>query len=91
MVVKELESKIKEYREYKRLIEETKILADSIAEELKGVMENANESTMIVGEYKMHYIDVVRKDLDKKRLEAEHKALYDAYLKESTYKRFTVT
>ncbi|MCL2405086.1 MAG: hypothetical protein FWC92_06025 [Defluviitaleaceae bacterium] len=89
--MKELESKIKEYREYKRLIEETKILADSIAEELKGVMENANESTMIVGEYKMHYIDVVRKDLDKKRLEAEHKALYDAYLKESTYKRFTVT
>jgi len=89
--MKELESKIKEYREYKRLIEETKKLADDIAEELKAVMEGTGESSMIVGEYKMHYIDIVRKDLDKKRLEAEHKALHDAYLKETTYKRFSVT
>ena len=89
--MKELESKIREYREYKRLIEETKILADSIADELKEVMENTEESTMIVGEYKMHYVDVVRKDLDKKRLESEHKALYDAYLKETMHKRFSVT
>ena len=89
--MKELELKIKEYREYKRLIEETKKLADDIAEELKEVMENAGECTMIIGEYKMHYVDVVRKDLDKKRLEAEHKALYDAYLKETVYKRFSVT
>jgi len=89
--MKELELKIKEYREYKRLTEETKKLADSIAEELKKVLEDSGENTMIVGEYKMNYTDVVRKDLDKKRLETEHKALYDAYLKESTYKRFSVT
>ena len=89
--MKELEAKIKEYREYKRLIDETKKVADAIADELKAVMEESGESTMIVGEYKLHYVDVVRKDLDKKRLEAEHAALYTAYLKETTYKRFSVT
>ena len=72
-------------------MEETKKLADDIAEELKKVIAESGESTMIIGEYKLNYTDVVRKDLDKKRLEAEHKALYDAYLKESVYKRFSVT
>lgn len=87
----EIEAKIREYREYKRIIDESKKLADSIADELKEVMEKAGESTMIVGEYKMHYADVVRNDLDKKRLEAEHAALYAAYLKETTHKRFSIT
>jgi len=89
--MKDLESKIKEYREYKRLMDETKILADSLADELKEIMEKSGESTMIVGEYKMQYVDVVRRDLDKKRLETEHAALYAAYLRESSYKRFSVT
>ena len=87
----DIESKIKEYREYKRIIDESKKLADIIADELKAVMEKAGVSTMIVGEYKLHYSDVVRKDLDKKRLEAEHAALYAAYLKETAHKRFSVT
>ena len=87
----EIESKIKEYREYKRLIDEMQKLAGDIADELKELMEKSGESTMIVGEYKMNYVDVVRKDLDKKRLESEHAALYAAYLKETTYKRFSVT
>ena len=89
--MKELEAKIREYREYKRLIDETQKLANEIADELKEIMEKSGESTMLAGEYKMHYVDVVRKDLDKKRLEAEHAALYNAYLKETVYKRFSVT
>ena len=89
--MEDLEAKIKEYRNYKRMIDETKKLSDNIAEELKAYMESSGQSTMIIGEYKMHYVDVTRKDLDKKRLEAEHKSLYNAYLKETTHKRFSVT
>jgi len=89
--MKELEAKIREYREYKRLIDETKKLTDGLANELKDVMEASGESVMIVGEYKMQYVDVVRKDLDKKRLEVEHKALHDAYLRDTVFKRFSVT
>jgi len=89
--MKEIEAKIKEYREYKRLIDETQKLAANIADELKDFMEKSGEISMVVGEYKMHYSDVTRKELDKKRLEAEHKALHDAYLKETTHKRFSVT
>jgi predicted phage-related endonuclease len=86
----EMETKIREYREMKRLAEEAQAAADSLADEIKAAMTEAGESKMIVGEYKLSYTDCVRRDIDKKRLEAEHKALYDAYLKESTYKRFSV-
>ena len=86
-----MEARIKEYREYKRMAEEMQNMADSIADELKAAMMDAGRDQMIVGEYKLSYTDCTRKDIDKKRLEAEHKALYDAYLKETAYKRFLVS
>ena len=85
-----LESKIREYREYARMIEEMEAIKNTIADELKTAMSEAGQDKMIIGEYKLSYTDCTRKDIDKKRLETEHKALYDAYLKETTYKRFSV-
>lgn len=86
----DIESKIKEYREYKRMIEEMQKLVDNIADELKSFMEESGESKVIIGEYKMSYTDCVRKDIDKKRLEAEQADIYAAYLKETSYKRFYI-
>ena len=86
----ELTDKIREYRECKRMIEELESLAESIADDLKAVMSAANETKMIVGEYKLSYIDCIRKDIDKKALQAAHADIYAAYLRESTYKRFSV-
>jgi predicted phage-related endonuclease len=85
-----LETKIREYRELKRMAEEAQAMADAIADELKAAMTEAGESKVTVGEYKLSYIDCARRDIDKKRLESEHKAIYDAYLKEVIYKRFAV-
>ena len=85
-----LEQKIKEYREYKNMIEELEALKESLADEIKATMTAAGQDKMVVGEYKLSYTDCKRSDIDKKRLKAEHGALYDAYLKEITYKRFSV-
>jgi len=85
-----LQEKIKEYREYARMIDELEALKDAIADELKAAMTEAGESKMIVGEYKMSYTEHTRKDIDKKRLEAERADIYAAYMKETTYKRFAV-
>jgi predicted phage-related endonuclease len=86
----DLESKIREYREMKRLAEEAQAAADSIADELKAEMNAQGTSKLIVGEYKLSYSTVTRKDIDKKRLEAERADIYSAYLKETSYKRFAV-
>jgi len=84
-----LTERIREYREYKRMIEEMQALADSIADELKAAMTDAGESKMIVGEYKLSYTEAKRETLDKKRLEADLGDLTD-YTKVTTYKRFAV-
>ena len=85
-----LQDKIREYREYARMIEEMEALKDAIADELKTAMTEAGQDKMIVGEYKLSYTDCTRKDIDKKRLEAEHGDIYAAYMKETTYKRFSI-
>jgi len=86
----ELLEKAREYREYKRLIEEMTAIADAIADELKSHMTEANESKLVIGEYKLSYTDCKRTDIDKKALAADHADIYSAYLRESTYKRFSV-
>jgi len=85
-----LEAKIREYREYARMIEEMESIKSAIGDELKAIMNESGESKMIVGEYKLSYTDCTRKDLDKKRLESDHADIYAAYIKETTYKRFQV-
>ena len=85
-----LESRISEYREMKRLAEEAQAVADAIADELKAAMIEAGESKMIVGQYKLSYTDVTRTDIDKKALQADYADIYAAYIKETSYKRFLV-
>jgi len=84
-----LEAKIKEYREMKRLAEEAQAAADSLADEIKAAMNEAGESKMIVGEYKLSYTEAKRETLDKKRLEADLGSLAE-YTKTTHYKVFKV-
>ncbi len=85
----EMTSKVKEYRELKRMAEEAAAAADSIADEIKAAMSAAGESKLIVGEYKLTFTDAKRETLDKKRLEADLGDL-SAYTRVTTYKRFSV-
>jgi len=91
MSQQDLTLKIREYREYHRMIEEMQAIKEAIADELKSYMNDAGESKMIIGEYKLSYTEVKRVDIDKKRLQAEHAELYEAYLKETAYMRFLVS
>ena len=84
-----VEAKCKEYREYKRLIEELEALKDAIADELKAVMTEAGQDKMIVGEYKLSFTDAKRETLIREKLEADLGDL-SAYTKTSTYKIFKV-
>ncbi len=85
----DMESKIREYREYKRMIEELESITAAIADELKAAMMEAGKDTMIVDEYKLSYTDTTRSTLDRKRLEADLGDLSE-YTKITTYKTFRV-
>ena len=84
-----LQEKIREYRELKRMAEEAQAMADAIADEIKAAMTEAGESKMVVGEYKLSYTEAKRETLDKKRLEADLGDLSE-YTKTTHYKVFKV-
>ena len=84
-----LESKIKEYRELKRMAEEAQAMADAIADELKAEMSAAGQEKLVVGEYKLSYTEAKRETLDKKRLQEDLGDLSE-YTKTTHYKVFKV-
>ena len=84
-----IQEKIREYKELKRLAEEAQAAADSIADELKAAMTEAGESKMVVGEYKLSYTEAKRETLDKKRLQEDLGDLSE-YTKTTHYKVFKV-
>jgi len=81
--------KAKEYREYKRMIEELQDLQAAIADEIKATMAETGETKLIAGEYKISYTDAKRETLDKKKLELDLGDLSD-YVKVTTFKRFSI-
>ena len=85
-----LESKIKEYKEYSRMIEELETLKTAIADNIKEYMTQEGQSKITIGEYKISYVDCTRKDLDKKALQVKYEEIYNAHLRETTYKRFSI-
>ena len=87
----DLISKIREYREYKRMEEESKNHANALADEIKAVMVAAGADKMIVGEYKLSYTDCTRKDVDKTQLMADLGDRFNQYIRETAYKRFAVS
>jgi predicted phage-related endonuclease len=90
MTNQELQEKCKEYREYKRLADEAQAVMDSISDQIKSYMIESGQEKLIAGEYKVNYTDCKRTDIDKKALQAEQTEIYNAYLKETFYKRFAI-
>jgi len=91
MGTNKLAERIKEYNEYKKMGEEMLAIANSIADELKNLMSDTGQEKMIVGEYKLSYTAVSRKDIDKKALANDYSDIYNAYLRETSYRRFLVS
>lgn len=84
----ELERKVNEYREYKRMAEELEQLRDSLRDEIITMMQGAPE--VVAGACKVMYKDVQSVRLDSKLLQATHPDVYAECSKRTTYKRFSV-
>lgn len=84
----ELERKVNEYREYKRMAEELEQLRDGLRDEIISMMQGAPE--VVAGACKVMYKDVQSVRLDSKLLQASHPDIYAECSKRTTYKRFSV-
>ena len=84
----DLERKVNEYREYKRMAEELEQLRDSLRDEIIAMMKGAPE--VVAGACKVMYKDVQSVRLDSKLLQAAHPDIYAECSKKTVYKRFSV-
>jgi predicted phage-related endonuclease len=85
-----MESRIREYREYKRLAEEAQAVADSIADELKAHMNEQGESKLTVGEYKLTYTPYTSNRVDTVALKKELPDIAARFTKSTETRLFSV-
>jgi len=84
-----LAAKAKAFKEIQREIEHLNTQADALKNGIIAYMDGKSE--VKTGDYTIRYQTITRNILDTKRLQAENKEIYNAYLKANESTRFTVT
>ena len=88
MSTTEIESKVKELREYERLAQEANEAADSIKDEIKAIMGAQEE--LRAGEYRVTWTPVTSQRLDAKGLRAALPDVAARFTTTTTTRRFCV-
>jgi len=83
-----MESKVKELLELKRMKEELESEITSMEDEIKAVM--GEEETLLAGAFKVTWTPYTSSRFDSTRFRKEHAELAAAYTKTTTARRFSV-
>lgn len=90
MTNNELHAMVKELKEYKLLKEEAEARIAELEAIVKAEMHSQELDKMVVGEYKLTLTTVTSNRIDSKALKEQEPDVYSAFVKPSTYERFTV-
>lgn len=88
MSTNEIAAKVKQMKEFERMIEEAQAEVEAIKDFLKEEMGDREE--MIAGEYKITWKTVSSSRFDSKGLRAELPEIADRYTVKTSYKRFAI-
>ena len=83
-----METKVKELLELKRMKEELEAEITSMEDEIKSVM--GNEETLLAGDFKVTWTPYTSSRFDSARFKKDHAELAAAYTKTTTARRFSV-
>ena len=83
-----METKVKELLELKRMKEELETEITSMEDEIKNVM--GEEETLLAGAFKVTWTPYTSTRFDSARFKKEHAELAEAYTKTMTARRFSV-
>ena len=86
----ELDSKIKELRELRRMAEELQAEIDGITDTIKAEMTARNVDTLIGADWKATWKEVTSNRLDSAALKKELPDIAARFMKASTSRRFTL-
>lgn len=90
MTLKEIENKIKEYKELQRMADELSAEMDKIKDELKAEFEIENTDTIITETFKMTYKPVTSNRVDTAALKKTMPEVAEKFTKTTTTKRFLI-
>ena len=90
MSTNEMESKIRELRELRRMADEIAAEIETFQDSIKSEMTARNTDTLTGTDYKITWKTVTSKRFDSAAFRKTHGELYDQYTKETTSKRFLI-
>ena len=90
MSVHEMDSKIKELRELRRMADEIAAEIETLQDAIKSEMTARNTDTLTGTDWKVTWKAVTSKRFDSAAFKKTHGELYEQYTKETTSKRFLI-
>lgn len=90
MSTNEMESKIRELRELRRMADEIAAEIETLQDAIKSEMTARNTDTLTGTDWKVTWKAVASKRFDSAAFKKTHGELYEQYTKETTSKRFLI-
>ena len=87
----EITSKIESLRELEELIEEAKVEAESLRDEIKAEMLSRNTEEMSVGQYIVRFTSILSNCFDTSGFKRAYGELYKEFTKQTASRRFTIS
>lgn len=86
----EITSKIEALQEWEKLMEEAKVEAEALRDEIKQEMLNRDTEELEAGQYIVRWTSVLTNRFDSTSFKREHGDLYKQYTKQSASRRFSI-
>ena len=90
MTQMEVEKKVAELKEYKKLAADLDAQITALEDEIKSEMEAQNVDTLITRLFKVTWKTVISKRFDTNTFKAAHAELYEQFVKPQESKRFSI-
>ena len=91
MSANEITTKIESLRELEELIEEAKVEAESLRDEIKAEMTARGTEEMTVGQYIVRFTSILSNRFDTTGFKRAYGELYKEYTKQIASRRFTIS
>ena len=91
MSANEITTKIEALRELEELIEEAKVEAESLRDEIKAEMLSRNTEEISVGQYIVRFTSVLSNRFDTTGFKRAYGELYKEFTKQTASRRFTIS
>lgn len=91
IITSNLENEIKDIRALEAKINELKELKEEKENIIKTVMDNTGVEEMSIGAFCVRFQNVVRNNFNTSAFKKKYLELYNAFIKQSTYRKFSIS